>query len=110
MLVSLLLMGSSIYRIYIRSPAPVSTFTGAEKSIRSIEVHEQAPIMTSGSKVMNIWTTSGDFEPTLNTPHDTNLKNRTLNYSSEISFHPRRMMVAMNYNQDGQINIYTYMV
>ena len=105
-----LLMGSSIYRIYIRSPAPVSTFTGAEKSISSIDVHEQAPIMTSGPKAVNIWTTSGDFESTLKTCHGTNLKDRTLNYPSGISFHPHRMMVAMNNNQDGQINIYTYMV
>ena len=109
-LMGLLLPVSSIYRIHIRSPAPVSTFTGAERSISSIDVHEQAPIMTSGPKAVNIWTTSGDFGSTLKISHGTNLKDRTLNYSSGISFHPRRMMVAMDYNQDGQINIYTYMV
>ena len=74
----LLLMGSSIYRIYIRSPAPVSTFTGAEKSIRSIDVHEHAPMImiTTGSKAVNIWTIPGDFESTLKNSHGTNLKDR----------------------------------
>ncbi|KAM9938998.1 hypothetical protein OXX80_001537 [Metschnikowia pulcherrima] len=91
----------------IRSSAPVSTFTGAEKSIRSIDVHEHAPIITTGSKAVNIWTTSGDVVSTLKNPHDTYLTNRTSNYLSGISFHPHRMMVATNYNQDGHINIYT---
>ena len=38
----------------IRSSQPVSTFTGAEKSIRSIDVHEHAPIITTGSQTVNI--------------------------------------------------------
>ncbi|GEQ69638.1 hypothetical protein JCM33374_g3311 [Metschnikowia sp. JCM 33374] len=91
----------------IRSSLPVSTFTGAEKNIRSIDVHEHAPIITTGSKTVNIWTTSGDIVSTLRNPHDTYLTNRTSNYLSGISFHPHRMMLATNYNQDGHINIYT---
>ncbi|OBA24035.1 Kontroller of growth [Metschnikowia bicuspidata var. bicuspidata NRRL YB-4993] len=91
----------------IRSSLPVSTFTGTEKSIRSIDVHEHAPIITTGSQAVNIWTTSGDIVSTLRNPHDTYLTNRTSNYLSRISFHPHRMMLATNYNQDGHINIYT---
>ena len=52
-------------------------------------------------------TTSGDVISTLRNPHDTYLTNRTSNYLSQISFHPHRMMLATNYNQDGHINIYT---
>lgn len=91
----------------IRSSLPVSTFNGTEKSIRSIDVHEHAPIITTGSKAVNIWTTSGDIVATLRNPHDTYLTNRTSNYLSGVSFHPHRMMLATNYNQDGHINIYT---
>lgn len=90
----------------IRKSEPVLTFTSTEKNIRSIDVHEHAPIITTGSKTVNIWATSGDMISTLRNPHDNYLSNRTSNYLSSIAFHPHRMMLATNYNQDGHINIY----
>lgn len=91
----------------IRLDEPVKTFNIApEKSIRSIDVHEHAPIITTGSKSVNIWTTSGDLISTLRNPNDHYLANRTSNYLSSTSFHPHRMMIATNYNQDGHINVY----
>lgn len=90
----------------IRQSAPVLTFASSEPTIRSIDVHEHAPILTTGSKQVNIWTTSGDIVSTLRNPHDNILTNRTSNYLSTVSFHPHRMMMATNYNQDGHINVY----
>lgn len=90
----------------IRNLEPVLTFTSAERNIRCIDVHEHAPLITTASKAVNLWTTSGDMVFTLRNPHDTYLANRTSNYLSSVAFHPHRMMLATNYNQDGHINVY----
>lgn len=90
----------------IRLSEPVLTFHSQEKNIRCIDTHEHAPIITTGSKSLNLWTTSGDMIHTLRNPHDHYLANRTLNYLLNVTFHPHRMMMATNYNQDGHINIY----
>lgn len=89
----------------IRASEPVLSFQD-ERSIRCIDVHEHAPIITTGSKSVNLWTTSGDKIHTLRSPHDHLLATRTLNYLANVTFHPHRMMVATNYHQDGQINVY----
>lgn len=90
----------------IRSTEPVLTFRSDERNIRCMDVHEHAPIITTASKLVDIWTTSGDMIHTLRNPHDHYLTNRTLNYLSGVAFHPHRMMIATNYNQDGHINVY----
>lgn len=90
----------------IRKTEPVLTFTSPESNIRCFDVHEHAPIMAMGSKEVNLWTMGGNMVSTLRNPHDTYLTNRTSNYLWSIAFHPHRMMMATNYNQDGHINIY----
>ncbi|EAZ63418.2 Kontroller Of Growth [Scheffersomyces stipitis CBS 6054] len=91
----------------IRLDEPVLTFNAAEKSMRCIDTHEHAPIITTGSKAVNLWTTSGDLISTLRNPQETYLTNRTSSYLSTTTFHPHRMTMATNYNQDGHINVYT---
>lgn len=92
----------------IRLDDPVLTFHDpSEKSMRSMDIHEHAPVITTGSKSVNIWTTSGDMIESLKNPHDSYLSNRTSSYLSSIAFHPHRMMLASNYNQDSHINVYT---
>ncbi|KAK6454074.1 Kontroller of growth [Scheffersomyces xylosifermentans] len=91
----------------IRLDDPVLTFNASEKSMRCIDTHEHAPIITTGSKSVNLWTTSGDLISTLKNPHDNYLTNRTSSYLSSTTFHPHRMTIATNYNQDGHINVYT---
>ena len=90
----------------IRNTEPVATFTTPEQGLRCIDVHEHAPIICTGSKWVNMWTTSGDMIATLKNPHDGYLTNRTLNYLANVTFHPHRMMVTTNFNQDGHINVY----
>lgn len=91
----------------IRLNEPLHSFSQpTEKSIRSIDVHEHAPVIAAGSKNTNIWTTSGDVIASVKNPHDAYLSNRTSSYLLNISFHPHRMMMATNYNQDDRINIY----
>ncbi|KAG7661086.1 KOG1 [[Candida] subhashii] len=91
----------------IRLNDPVLTYTTAEKSMRCIDVHEHAPIITTSSKSVNIWSTAGDLLTTLRNPHDKYLSNRTSSYLSSTTFHPHRMLIATNYNQDGHINVYS---
>ncbi|WPK25434.1 hypothetical protein PUMCH_002751 [Australozyma saopauloensis] len=91
----------------IRNSDPVVSFNSPERNIRAADVHEHAPIITTGSKSVNIWTTAGDVVATLKNPHDTYLTNRTSNYISSIAFHPHQMMIATNYIQDGHINVYS---
>lgn len=92
----------------IRHDEPVLTFNNTpEKTIRCLDTHEHAPIITTGSKAVNIYTTAGDLISTLKNPHDHYLSNRTANYLASTVFHPHWMMMATNYNQDGHINVYT---
>lgn len=90
----------------IRLDEPVLKFNNTEKSLRCLDVHEHAPIITTGSKSVNLWTTSGDLLTTLKNPHETYLTNRTSNYLSSTVFHPHRMAIATNYNQDSHVNIH----
>lgn len=92
----------------IRNNEPVVSYNNIENSIRCIQVHEHAPVIATGSKTTNFYTTSGDMISSLKNPHDnTYLSNRTSNYLSDVAFHPHRMMMATNYNQDANINLYT---
>lgn len=89
----------------LRLQNPVLTYTTPEKSIRSMDVHEHAPISMTGVKNVDIWSTAGECLTTLNNPNGSSHK--SLNYLSTATFHPHRMMFATNYNQDGHINVYT---
>lgn len=91
----------------IRLNEPVYNFTTPEKSLRYFEIHEHAPLITTGSKQLGFYTTLGDSISNLKNPHEGILGIRTSNYLSNIALHPHRMMIATNYNQDGHINVYT---
>lgn len=68
-----------------------------------MEVHEHAPLITTGSKTVNYWTTQGEL--VFSMKNQTYL-NRAGSWLNSIAMHPHRMMVAMNYNQDGHISVY----
>jgi len=93
----------------IRLNDPILTFNTPGNQIRSIDVHEHAPVIVSGSKSVNVWSTAGDDITTLRNPsHEKYLTtNRGINYLSGVTFHPHRMMLATNYTQDANINVYT---
>lgn len=93
----------------IRLNDPILTYNAPGNQIRSIDVHEHAPVLATGSKSVNIWSTAGDDLTILKNPsHEKYLTtNRGINYLSSVTFHPHRMMLATNYTQDANINIYT---
>ena len=73
--------------------------------MRTMDVHEHAPILMTGLKTVDIWSTAGECLTTLNNPNGSS--GRSLNYLSSTTFHPHRMMLATNYNQNSHINLYT---
>lgn len=93
----------------IRLNDPILTYNAPGNQIRSIDVHEHAPVLATGSKSVNIWSNAGDDLTILKNPsHEKYLTtNRGINYLSSVTFHPHRMMLATNYTQDANINIYT---
>lgn len=103
-----LISGSSdgIVNIWdLRLQDPVLTYATQNKSMRTMDVHEHAPILMTGLKTVDIWSTAGECLTTLNNPNGSS--GRSLNYLSSTTFHPHRMMLATNYNQNSHINLYT---
>ncbi|CAK9438454.1 uncharacterized protein LODBEIA_P26780 [Lodderomyces beijingensis] len=94
----------------IRLNDPVITFTTPDRQIRCLDVHEHAPVLTTGSKSVDIWSTAGDELTNLrNAGLDSNYlptPTRSMNYVSSTTFHPHRLMLATNYTQDSNISIY----
>lgn len=89
----------------IRLNEPVVSFKGHEKTMTSIQAHEHAPIIATGSRMIRIWTTSGDLISSLKNPSGYSLQNRTP-YISSLSLHPHRMMFAANNTHDPYISVY----
>jgi regulator-associated protein of mTOR len=90
----------------IRLDEPVVSFRGHEKTMTSVQVHEHAPIIATGSRMVRLWTTSGDLISSFkNSNGFASLQNRTP-YLSSLALHPHRMMLAANNQHDPYISIY----
>ena len=93
----------------IRLNDPVMTYTTPDKQIRSMDVHEHAPVLTTGSKSVRMWSTGGTDLATLrNISQESKYlsSGRGINYVSSTTFHPHHMMLATNNTQDSNICIY----
>lgn len=111
----------------IRSQEPVESFVdenmqqnGAQKrstTMTTMQVHEHAPIIATGTKQIKIWTTSGDLLSNFKNYHNSGGVAGTLaatgirstassSFLSAMSFHPHRMMLAATNSQDSYINVY----
>lgn len=91
----------------IRLNEPVVSFKGHEKTMTSVNVHEHAPVIATGSRMIRIWTTSGDLVSSFKNSSGfaSNLQNRQP-YLSSLALHPHRMMLAANNTHDPYIGIY----
>lgn len=111
----------------IRSQEPVESFkdeniqqSGGQKRITTMttmQVHEHAPIIATGTKQIKIWTTSGDLLSNFKNYHNSGGVAGTLaatgirstsssTFLSAMAFHPHRMMLAATNSHDSNINIY----
>lgn len=111
----------------IRSQEPVESFkdenfqqNGGQKrmtTMTTMQVHEHAPIIATGTKQIKIWTTSGDILSSFKNHNNSGGVAGTLaatgirstgsaGFLSSMAFHPHRMMLAATNSQDSHINIY----
>ncbi|AMD21193.1 HEL087Cp [Eremothecium sinecaudum] len=115
----------------IRSDQPVISFTDNGQGINanspqtkattmtSLQLHEHAPVLATGTKHIKIWTTSGDLLSTFrnNGSSHANSVAGTLatgisgsrspnSFISSMAFHPHRMFLAAVNSHDTNINIY----
>ncbi|AAS52251.2 ADR331Cp [Eremothecium gossypii ATCC 10895] len=117
----------------IRQDKPVLTFTDSGQNggngynssppkpttMTSIHVHEHAPVIATGTKHINIWTTSGDSLCTFKNNGSSHVSSvagslatgisvsrSSTSFISSMAFHPHRMMLAAANSHDTNINIY----
>jgi len=101
----------------IRHKDPVLGFSDSNciksGSMTTLQVHEHAPIVASGTRTVKIWTTSGDILAEFkNNSYQNSVvetlkqSSRSPSYLSSMSFHPHRMMLAASNSHDTNICIY----
>ncbi len=90
----------------IRMKEPVESFRAHEKTMTGIQVHEHAPVVVTGSRLIRLWTTAGDLVSTVKNPSGYMLQNRNP-YVSAVAFHPHRMILAANSSHDTTINLFS---
>lgn len=89
-----------------------------QTTMTTMEVHEHAPIIVTGTKQIKIWTTSGDLLNSFKNHHSSGGVAGTLaatgirstipssSFLSAMKFHPHRMMLAATSSHDSNINIF----
>ncbi|EDO16496.1 hypothetical protein Kpol_513p12 [Vanderwaltozyma polyspora DSM 70294] len=119
----------------IRSQDSVSSFnvggsnmeqSGTQKmtTMTCMQLHEHVPVIATGTKQINLWTTSGDLLSSFNNVHHnggvagtlavsgirstltSNLSSST-SFLSSLALHPHRMMLSASNSHDTKISIYT---
>ncbi|KAL6946811.1 hypothetical protein ACO0QE_001660 [Hanseniaspora vineae] len=101
----------------IRHKDPVLGFSESNfkknASMTTMQVHEHAPVIASGTRNVKLWTTSGDLLANFKNNSFPNSMVGTLtqvsrapSYLSAMSFHPHRMMLAATNSHDTNICIY----
>lgn len=105
----------------IRADKPVCTFTDEGEpgkklgsTMTSMQVHEHASIIATGTKEIKLWTTSGDLLRTFKnhgSSHSGPISGMTTGarsspFISTMAFHPHRMMLTANNSHDTTFNIY----
>lgn len=87
----------------IRLTNPILDFTASDSGITVMDIHEHAPIIATGHRNAQLWSTLG-------TPVSTVKVNASyMSRASPIShltFHPHRMMMAVNSQRDSNITIF----
>ena len=120
----------------IRSQEPVNYFSVSDRSqqqsstnkistMTSMQLHEHAPIIATGTKQISLWTTAGDLLSSFNNIHNNNSggvagtlaatgitsglsSNPSVpgTFLSSLAFHPHKMMIAASNSHDSRISIY----
>ncbi|KAK9472050.1 raptor N-terminal caspase like domain-containing protein [Dipodascopsis tothii] len=88
----------------LRFDQPIESVHTHERAMRAIDVHEHAPVFATGHQAVTIWDVNGQPKAVVRTSGY--LQNRAQHVSA-LSFHPHRMLMAVNNSHDSQIHIYS---
>ncbi|ANB13751.1 Kog1p [Sugiyamaella lignohabitans] len=104
-----LVSGSTDGQVYlwdIRLDEPVLSFQAHSNGMRAIDVHEHAPVIATGSQTVGIWSTNGNRVATVRPPSSGYSLGSKASQVSALSFHPHRMIMAVNNVQDAHIGVF----
>ncbi|KAH8148186.1 uncharacterized protein LAJ45_07638 [Morchella importuna] len=95
----------------IRMDSPIKSFLAHTKGMRSLSVHEHAPVIATGSTYhdVKIWNMGAStFETPLSTirPYSSFLYQNRSSPVTGLAFHPHRMMVACSGSGDQHISLF----
>lgn len=90
----------------IRMTDPVQTYQGHSRGIRSMDVHEHAPVIATGSQTVSVWSTDGSRVSTVRPPTTGYVLSNRIAPISYVTFHPHHMILAVNSTQDSHISVY----
>ncbi|KAH0543073.1 hypothetical protein FGG08_002586 [Glutinoglossum americanum] len=92
----------------IRMDLPLRTIKTTRDTLRSLSVHEHAPVFATGSGHHNvkIFNVNGGFLSSLE-PYSSFLQQNRSSPISTTTFHPHRMMLACSALHDNHINLFT---
>lgn len=82
--------------------------SGSKDTLRTLSVHEHAPVFATGSErhSVNVYNTSGEFLSSCE-PISSFLHQSRISPISATTFHPHRMMLACSSVNDPHINIFS---
>lgn len=89
----------------IRSPWPIDQYKAHVNGMTTIDIHEHAPVIATGSQNVHLWSTFGKSVSSIKTSSGYMLGNRAVRLS-DLSFHPHRMLMAVNNKRDAHISIF----
>ncbi|KAI9833336.1 MAG: hypothetical protein M1819_003731 [Sarea resinae] len=92
----------------IRMDLPLRTIKATSSVLRSLSVHEHAPVFATGSErhAVKVFNVNGAFLSSFE-PYSSFLQQHRSSPISATAFHPHRMMLACSALNDNHINIFT---
>lgn len=76
------------------------------RTMRCVRVHEHAPVIAAGLKLVLMWTTAGDPMEVVRLPSSLLPRGGSSSYVADVAFHPHRLMMATSYQQSSQVHLY----
>ena len=92
----------------IRMEEPLKTFVATRDTVRTLSVHEHAPVFATGSDRHDVsfFNVNGAFLNTVE-PYSSFLQHNRSTPIASTAFHPHRMMLACSALNDAHINLFT---
>lgn len=90
----------------IRLDKPIDMYRAQTNGMSAIDVHEHAPVIATGSNNVKLWSTLGTSVSSIRTSGGYMLGPNRTSHVSDLTFHPHRMLMAVNNKRDSHIGIF----